>query len=162
MSGNDAFNRKGLLQWINMTGESKESEKEKSKSSKLKKLKIVTDLVPPLETGALDGGLDIHHNEKRIEGHIAAYMKMRQRSEIAPVVHRNGSTNNVLLDNNMVLWLSDFRSAKMLNQEPSKWTRVAGSYGYTAPEIKGVCFVSDCKTFLDANCTGFLRSSFPP
>nr|GEW15676.1 hypothetical protein [Tanacetum cinerariifolium] len=26
-----------------------------------------------------------------------------------------------------------FRSAKMLNQEPSKWTRVVGSCGYMAP-----------------------------
>ncbi|GJU30509.1 hypothetical protein Tco_1174098 [Tanacetum coccineum] len=67
------------------------------------------------EVGALDGDLDIHHNEKRIKGHIAAYMKIRQRSDIAPVVHRNGLTNNVLLDNNMVLWLSGFWSAKMLN-----------------------------------------------
>ncbi|GKB80127.1 reverse transcriptase domain-containing protein, partial [Tanacetum coccineum] len=49
----------------------------------------------------------------------------RQRSDIAPVVHRNALPNNVLLDNNVMLWLLDFRSAKMLNEEPSKWTGVA-------------------------------------
>ncbi|GJT26266.1 reverse transcriptase domain, reverse transcriptase zinc-binding domain protein [Tanacetum coccineum] len=86
------------------------------------------------KTGALDGGLDIHHNEKRFvgfnrgtnsldahvqrkyiyEGHVIAYRKTRQRSDIAPVVKRNGSTNSVLLNKNMVSWLSDFRSAKNL------------------------------------------------
>nr|GEW69471.1 hypothetical protein [Tanacetum cinerariifolium] len=54
--------------------------------------------------GALDGDLDIHHNENR--AHCCLH--------------------------------EGFRSAKMLNQEPCKWTRVVGSYGYMAPEIKGV------------------------
>ncbi|GKC36548.1 hypothetical protein Tco_1048932, partial [Tanacetum coccineum] len=62
----------------------------------LTKLKIATDLVPPLETvclvpfkGASDAGLDIHHGEKRFVG------KGRNVSN---------SINNVLLDNNTLLW----------------------------------------------------------
>ncbi|GKE06351.1 MDIS1-interacting receptor like kinase 2-like protein, partial [Tanacetum coccineum] len=52
--------------------------------------------------------------------------------DITPVAHGNVLINsNVMLEDNMVPRLSDFGSAKMLNQEPSKWTRVTGSYGYT-------------------------------
>nr|GEW92828.1 zinc finger, CCHC-type, retrotransposon Gag domain protein [Tanacetum cinerariifolium] len=55
--------------------------------------------------GALDGDLDIHHNEKRFVGFNRCIRAL--------------------------MWMSiaSFRFAKMLNQEPSKWTRVVGSYG---------------------------------
>jgi serine/threonine protein kinase len=54
---------------------------------------------------------------------------------VPPIVHRDVSINNVLLENAMVPRLSDFGTAKMLNQDSSNWTGVAGSYGYMAPGI---------------------------
>ncbi|KAJ0809679.1 putative protein kinase RLK-Pelle-LRR-XI-1 family [Helianthus annuus] len=52
-----------------------------------------------------------------------------------PIVHRDVSINNVLLEADMVPRLSDFGIAKLLNPNSSNWTGVAGSYGYTAPEL---------------------------
>ncbi|KAJ0792481.1 putative protein kinase RLK-Pelle-LRR-XI-1 family [Helianthus annuus] len=52
-----------------------------------------------------------------------------------PIVHRDVSINNVLLETDMVPRLSDFGTAKLLNPDSSNWTGVAGSYGYMAPEL---------------------------
>ncbi|XP_035844969.1 MDIS1-interacting receptor like kinase 2-like [Helianthus annuus] len=52
-----------------------------------------------------------------------------------PIVHRDVSINNVLLEAEMVPRLSDFGTAKLLNPDSSNWTSVAGSYGYMAPEL---------------------------
>ncbi|KAM0050918.1 putative protein kinase RLK-Pelle-LRR-XI-1 family [Helianthus debilis subsp. tardiflorus] len=52
-----------------------------------------------------------------------------------PIVHRDVSINNVLLEADMVPRLSDFGTAKLLNPHSSNWTGVAGSYGYMAPEL---------------------------
>ncbi|KAJ0783275.1 putative protein kinase RLK-Pelle-LRR-XI-1 family [Helianthus annuus] len=45
-----------------------------------------------------------------------------------PIVHRDVSINNVLLEADMVPRLSDFGTAKLLNPDSSNWTGVAGSY----------------------------------
>ncbi|KAJ0626952.1 putative protein kinase RLK-Pelle-LRR-XI-1 family [Helianthus annuus] len=52
-----------------------------------------------------------------------------------PIVHRDVSINNVLLESDMVPRLADFGTAKLLDPESSNWTGVAGSYGYMAPEL---------------------------
>ncbi|XP_074266502.1 uncharacterized protein LOC141589777 [Silene latifolia] len=52
-----------------------------------------------------------------------------------PIVHRDISINNVLLDSDFEAKLSDFGTAKLLVSGSSNWSTVAGSYGYMAPEI---------------------------
>ncbi|GMN49043.1 hypothetical protein TIFTF001_018204 [Ficus carica] len=52
-----------------------------------------------------------------------------------PIVHRDISLNNVLLEGDFVSRLSDFGIARLLNPDSSNWTGVAGSYGYMAPEL---------------------------
>ncbi|GJZ23600.1 MDIS1-interacting receptor like kinase 2-like protein, partial [Tanacetum coccineum] len=64
--------------------------------------------------------------------HALAYL---HHDCVPPIVHRDVSINNVLLENDMVPRLSDFGTAKMLNQDSSNWTGVVGSYGYMAPGI---------------------------
>ncbi|GJR13741.1 MDIS1-interacting receptor like kinase 2-like protein [Tanacetum coccineum] len=64
--------------------------------------------------------------------HALAYL---HHDCVPPIVHRDVSINNVLLENGMVPRLSDFGTAKMLNPDSSNWTGVAGSYGYMAPGI---------------------------
>ncbi|KAJ8772063.1 hypothetical protein K2173_027240 [Erythroxylum novogranatense] len=52
-----------------------------------------------------------------------------------PIVHRDLSSNNILLDWYFEAHVSDFGTAKLLNRESSNWTSLAGTYGYLAPEL---------------------------
>ena len=50
-----------------------------------------------------------------------------------PIVHRDISSKNVLLDSQYEAHVSDFGIAKLLNPNSSNWTSFAGTYGYVAP-----------------------------
>ncbi|CAJ1898928.1 unnamed protein product [Sphenostylis stenocarpa] len=50
-----------------------------------------------------------------------------------PIVHRDVTLNNILLDSDLEPRLADFGTAKLLSSNTSTWTSVAGSYGYMAP-----------------------------
>ncbi|XP_041018042.1 MDIS1-interacting receptor like kinase 2-like [Juglans microcarpa x Juglans regia] len=52
-----------------------------------------------------------------------------------PIVHRDISSKNVLLDSDYEAHLSDFGTAKFLKLDSSNWTGFAGTYGYAAPEL---------------------------
>ncbi|KAF8388271.1 hypothetical protein HHK36_026937 [Tetracentron sinense] len=52
-----------------------------------------------------------------------------------PIVHRDISANNILLETGFEPRLSDFGTARLLSSDSSNWTMVAGSYGYMAPEL---------------------------
>lgn len=52
-----------------------------------------------------------------------------------PIVHRDVTTNNILLESEYEPKLADFGTAKMLTSKSSNWSTVAGSYGYMAPEL---------------------------
>uniref|UniRef100_A0A803NH00 non-specific serine/threonine protein kinase n=1 Tax=Cannabis sativa TaxID=3483 RepID=A0A803NH00_CANSA len=52
-----------------------------------------------------------------------------------PIVHRDISTKNILLDSNYEACISDFGTAKLLEQDSSNWTVLAGTFGYVAPEF---------------------------
>ncbi|MQL94998.1 hypothetical protein Taro_027662 [Colocasia esculenta] len=64
--------------------------------------------------------------------HALAYL---HHDHLPPIVHRDVSINNVLLEAGFVARLSDFGTAKLLVAGGSNWTSVAGSYGYMAPEL---------------------------
>ncbi|CAL9045510.1 unnamed protein product [Musa banksii] len=64
--------------------------------------------------------------------HALAYL---HRDCSLPIVHRDVSVNNILLESDFEPRLSDFGTAKLLNPDSSNWTTVAGSYGYMAPEL---------------------------
>lgn len=53
----------------------------------------------------------------------------------APVIHRDISSKNVLLDLESVAYLSDFGTARLLNLHSPNWTSFAGTLGYAAPEL---------------------------
>jgi serine/threonine protein kinase len=69
-----------------------------------------------------------------VEGiaHALAYLHHDCSS---PVVHRDISCNNVLLDSTFQACVSDFGTAKLLHSDISSWSKVAGSFGYMAPGI---------------------------
>ncbi|KAI9200884.1 hypothetical protein LWI28_014519 [Acer negundo] len=52
-----------------------------------------------------------------------------------PIVHRDISSKNILLDRDNHAHVSDFGTAKLMKLDSSNWTEVAGTYGYIAPEL---------------------------
>ncbi|GAY53700.1 hypothetical protein CUMW_151090 [Citrus unshiu] len=64
--------------------------------------------------------------------HALSYM---HHDHVPPLIHRDISSKNVLLDSDMEAHLADFGIAKFLKPDSSNWTAVAGTYGYVAPEL---------------------------
>ncbi|XP_043715344.1 MDIS1-interacting receptor like kinase 2-like [Telopea speciosissima] len=54
---------------------------------------------------------------------------------IPPIVHRDISSSNVLLDSEFEAIVSDFGVARLLKPDSSNWTTLQGTYGYLAPEL---------------------------
>ena len=50
-----------------------------------------------------------------------------------PIVHRDISSKNVILDLEYVAHVSDFGTSKFLNPNSSNMTSFAGTFGYAAP-----------------------------
>ncbi|KAM7519758.1 hypothetical protein LguiB_018720 [Lonicera macranthoides] len=64
--------------------------------------------------------------------HALSYM---HHSCASPIVHRDISSKNVLLDSTYEASVSDFGTAKFLNPDSSNWSALAGTYGYVGPEF---------------------------
>ncbi|KAM3393554.1 hypothetical protein ACQJBY_014338 [Aegilops geniculata] len=64
--------------------------------------------------------------------HALAYMHHDCSS---PIVHRDITSNNILLDLEFRACISDFGTAKILNIDGRNITRLAGTKGYLAPEL---------------------------
>ncbi|XP_004298497.1 PREDICTED: probable LRR receptor-like serine/threonine-protein kinase At4g08850-like [Fragaria vesca subsp. vesca] len=69
-----------------------------------------------------------------IEGLAHALSYMHQNCTI-PILHRNVTTSNILLNSEMVASLSDFGTARLLFPNSSNRTMLAGTRGYIAPEL---------------------------
>ncbi|KAL7610553.1 hypothetical protein Lser_V15G11884 [Lactuca serriola] len=52
-----------------------------------------------------------------------------------PIIHRDISIANILLDSDYEAHISDFGTSKLLKLDSSSWTAIAGTYGYIAPEL---------------------------
>ncbi|XP_073262707.1 MDIS1-interacting receptor like kinase 2-like [Populus alba] len=52
-----------------------------------------------------------------------------------PIIHRDITSNNILLDLEYEAHVSDFGTARMLMPDSSNWTSFAGTFGYTALEL---------------------------
>ncbi|KAF5475689.1 hypothetical protein F2P56_007467, partial [Juglans regia] len=64
--------------------------------------------------------------------HALSYM---HHECIPAIVHRDISSNNILLNSEFQGFISDFGTAKLLDPDTSNQTLVAGTYGYIAPEF---------------------------
>ncbi|KAL6184772.1 hypothetical protein ACLB2K_046172 [Fragaria x ananassa] len=64
--------------------------------------------------------------------HALSYM---HHDCLPPIVHRDISSKNILLDSEYEACVSDFGTAKYLNPDSANWTALAGTYGYVAPEL---------------------------
>ncbi|KAL2479176.1 putative LRR receptor-like serine/threonine-protein kinase [Forsythia ovata] len=52
-----------------------------------------------------------------------------------PIVHRDISSKNILLDFEHEAHIADFGTAKILKPDSSNWISFAGTFGYAAPEL---------------------------
>ncbi|KAI8015071.1 MDIS1-interacting receptor like kinase 2 [Camellia lanceoleosa] len=66
---------------------------------------------------------------------IASALSYMHHDCTPPIVHRDISSNNVLIDEEYEPRISDFGTAKLLKQDSSNWSALAGTYGYVAPEL---------------------------
>ncbi|XP_043708089.1 probable leucine-rich repeat receptor-like protein kinase At1g35710 isoform X2 [Telopea speciosissima] len=66
---------------------------------------------------------------------VAHALSYLQHDCTPPLIHRDISSNNVLLDADLEPHISDFGIAKFLNPDSSNHTILAGTYGYIAPEL---------------------------
>ncbi|KAL6179882.1 hypothetical protein ACLB2K_046553 [Fragaria x ananassa] len=62
---------------------------------------------------------------------------------LPPIVHRDISSKNILLDAEYDACVSDFGTAKFLNPDSANWTALAGTYGYVAPELAYTVVVNE-------------------
>ncbi|XP_059451363.1 MDIS1-interacting receptor like kinase 2-like [Corylus avellana] len=64
--------------------------------------------------------------------HALSYM---HHECIPSIVHRDITSNNILLNSKLEAFVSDFGTAKLLDPDSSNQTLVTGTYGYIAPEL---------------------------
>ncbi|XP_030455264.2 MDIS1-interacting receptor like kinase 2-like [Syzygium oleosum] len=96
-----------------------------------------------LEPGSLK---DVLNNEGRItafdwnkrlnvvKGLVYALSYMHHECS-PPIIHRDITSKNILLDEEYEVHVSDFGTAKVLEPYASNWTSFAGTFGYSAPEL---------------------------
>ncbi|XP_039036114.1 MDIS1-interacting receptor like kinase 2-like [Hibiscus syriacus] len=66
---------------------------------------------------------------------LANALSYMHHNHSQPIVHRDISSNNILLDSDYEARVSDFGTARILKPDSSNWTSLAGTYGYIAPEL---------------------------
>ncbi|XP_062200451.1 probable leucine-rich repeat receptor-like protein kinase At1g35710 [Phragmites australis] len=60
-----------------------------------------------------------------------------------PIIHRDITSNNILLNRTFKAYVSDFGTARILNPDSSNWSALAGTYGYIAPELSYTSIVTE-------------------
>ncbi|KAH7861693.1 hypothetical protein Vadar_029387 [Vaccinium darrowii] len=60
-----------------------------------------------------------------------------------PIVHRDISSNNILLNSELEAFVADFGTARLLHPNSSNQTVIAGTYGYIAPELAYTMVVTE-------------------
>ena len=91
-----------------------------------------------------DGGakeLDWNKRVNIVKG-VAYALSYMHHDCSPPIVHRDISSKNVLLDLEYEAHVSDFGTAKILNQDSSNWTSLVGTYGYIAPGNVLICSIN--------------------
>ncbi|XP_042518655.1 probable leucine-rich repeat receptor-like protein kinase At1g35710 [Macadamia integrifolia] len=86
--------------------------------------------------------LDWRKRIKVIKG-IAHALSYLHHDCTPPLIHRDISSNNVLLDADLEPHVADFGTSRFLNPNSSNRTILAGTYGYIAPELAYTMVVTE-------------------
>jgi Leucine-rich repeat (LRR) protein len=94
-----------------------------------------------LEGGSLRNILNIEEHAvkfdwlKRVNAikGVASALSYMHHGCSPPIIHRDISTKNILLDSEYEPHISDFGTARILSPGASNWTIFAGTFGYSAP-----------------------------
>ncbi|KAJ9537683.1 hypothetical protein OSB04_030416 [Centaurea solstitialis] len=62
---------------------------------------------------------------------------------VPPIIHRDISSNNILLNSEMEAFVADFGAARLLDPDSSNQTVIAGTLGYIAPELAYTMVVTE-------------------
>ncbi|KAI9152791.1 hypothetical protein LWI28_001241 [Acer negundo] len=86
--------------------------------------------------------LDWIRRLKIIKGiaHALAYLHHNCTS---PIVHRDISCNNILLNSESEAFVADFGFARLLHSDSSNRSAIAGTFGYMAPELAYTMIVTE-------------------
>ncbi|XP_028795137.1 MDIS1-interacting receptor like kinase 2-like [Neltuma alba] len=60
-----------------------------------------------------------------------------------PIIHRDITSSNILLNSEMEAFLSDFGTARIIDPDTSNQTILVGTYGYVAPELAYTLVVTE-------------------
>ncbi|RWR97569.1 MDIS1-interacting receptor like kinase 2-like protein [Cinnamomum micranthum f. kanehirae] len=82
--------------------------------------------------GALE--LDWIKRIKIVNG-VASALSYMHHDCSPPIVHRDISSNNILLDLELEACISDFGTSKLLKHDSSNWSSPGGTYGFVALEL---------------------------
>ncbi|XP_039160207.1 MDIS1-interacting receptor like kinase 2 [Eucalyptus grandis] len=66
---------------------------------------------------------------------IADALSYMHHNCFPPLIHRDLTSNNILLDADFEAHVSDFGTARLLRPDSTNWTATAGTIGYIAPEL---------------------------
>lgn len=80
---------------------------------------------------------------------------MRLHDCLPPVVHRDITSKNILVDLEYEGYISDFGTARLLKPNSSNWTSVAGTVGYTASGSQS-CFIMTSLSPLHMACMQYI------
>uniref|UniRef100_A0A0E0E946 non-specific serine/threonine protein kinase n=1 Tax=Oryza meridionalis TaxID=40149 RepID=A0A0E0E946_9ORYZ len=59
-----------------------------------------------------------------------------------PIIHRDITSNNILLDSAFKAYVSDFGTSRILKPDSSNWSELAGTYGYIALDPQVITVIS--------------------
>ncbi|KAJ4715604.1 putative Receptor protein kinase [Melia azedarach] len=74
---------------------------------------------------------------------IAHALSYLHHSCTPSIIHRDISSNNILLNAELEVFVADFGTARFLDPDSSEITLVAGTYGYIAPELAYTMVVTE-------------------
>ncbi|GKV52597.1 hypothetical protein SLEP1_g59173 [Rubroshorea leprosula] len=91
-----------------------------------------------------DEAVDLDWNLRvNVIKYIAHALSYLHHDCIPPIIHRDISSNNILLNSKQEAFVADFGNSRFLDLDSSNYTVLAGTYGYIAPELAYTIVVTE-------------------
>ncbi|XP_058092605.1 MDIS1-interacting receptor like kinase 2-like [Magnolia sinica] len=86
-------------------------------------------------SGNKEGAVELDWVKRMEVIRVADALSYMHHDRTPPIVHRELSSKNILLDLECEACVSDFGTARLIKPDSSNWSTLAGTYGYIAPEF---------------------------